>query len=250
MRFALASWGSRGEIEPCAAVGRELLRRGHDVRIAVPPDFVKFADSAGLSAVSYGPELRGFMDAYRSFWTYFLRTPWKIKSLKKMWREISGPLDAWGEMSKTLVSLAEGADLLLTSNIGFEILAANVAERHDIPLVTLHWFPMRPNGQLLPFLPGSIGRAAMTLYDVLSRGGAAQKLEQAQRRELGLPKETGPWPQRVAKRAALEIQAYDEACFPGLAAEWAKWEGQRPFVGALTLELPTDADDEVGSWIA
>ena len=39
-------------------------------------------------------------------------------------------------------------------------------------------------------------------------------------------------------------------CFPGLAAEWAKWDGQRPFVGALTMELPTDADDEVASWIA
>ena len=38
--------------------------------------------------------------------------------------------------------------------------------------------------------------------------------------------------------------------FPGLAAEWAKWDGRRPFVGALTLELPTDADEEVASWIA
>jgi UDP:flavonoid glycosyltransferase YjiC (YdhE family) len=49
------------------------------------------------------------------------------------------------------------------------------------------------------------------------------------------------------ERGSLEIQAYDAACFPGLAAEW---NGQRPFVGALTMELPTDADDEVASWIA
>ena len=39
-------------------------------------------------------------------------------------------------------------------------------------------------------------------------------------------------------------------CFPGLAAEWAKWNGQRPFVGALAMESPTDADEEVASWIA
>ena len=39
-------------------------------------------------------------------------------------------------------------------------------------------------------------------------------------------------------------------CYPGLATEWAKWNGQRPFVGALSLELPTDTDDEVASWIA
>ncbi len=39
-------------------------------------------------------------------------------------------------------------------------------------------------------------------------------------------------------------------CFPGLATEWASWKDQRPFVGTLTLELPTDADEEVASWIA
>ncbi len=36
----------------------------------------------------------------------------------------------------------------------------------------------------------------------------------------------------------------------GLAAEWAKWNGRRPFIGALTLELPADDDEEVASWIA
>jgi UDP:flavonoid glycosyltransferase YjiC (YdhE family) len=77
-----------------------------------------------------------------------------------------------------------------------------------------------------------------------------KKAEDAQRRELGLPKATAPAPRRIAERGSLEIQAYDEVCFPGLAAEWAKWHGQRPFVGTLTLESPTDADDDVASWIA
>ena len=77
-----------------------------------------------------------------------------------------------------------------------------------------------------------------------------KKVEDAQRRELGLPKATGPSSRRIAERGSLEIQAYDEVCFPGLAAEWAKWNGRRPFVGALTMELPTDADEEVASWIA
>ena len=109
---------------------------------------------------------------------------------------------------------------------------------------------LRANGQLLPFLPSPLCRSAMMAYEWLSRGGAAKKFEEAQRRELGLPEATGPWPQRIAERGSLEIQAYDEVCFPGLAAEWAKWDGRRPFVGALALELPTDADDEVASWIA
>lgn len=60
MKFVLASWGSRGEVEPCAAVGRELLRRGHQVRIAVPPDLVGFAELAGLKVAAFGPELQAF----------------------------------------------------------------------------------------------------------------------------------------------------------------------------------------------
>ena len=59
-----------------------------------------------------------------------------------------------------------------------------------------------------------------------------------------------PASRRIAERGSLEIQAYDEVCFPGLAAEWAKWDHQRPFVGTLTMESPTDADEEVESWIA
>jgi UDP:flavonoid glycosyltransferase YjiC (YdhE family) len=89
----------------------------------------------------------------------------------------------------------------------------------------------------------------MTVFEWLAWRGA-KKLEDAQRRDLGLPKAKSPSSRRITQRGSLEIQAYDEACFPGLAAEWAKWNGQRPFVGTLTLELPTDADEEVASWIA
>ena len=63
-------------------------------------------------------------------------------------------------------------------------------------------------------------------------------------------RQQAPAPRRITERGSLEIQAYDEVCFPGLAAEWAKLDGQRPFVGTLTMELATDADDEVASWIA
>jgi UDP:flavonoid glycosyltransferase YjiC (YdhE family) len=251
MKFVLASWGSRGEVEPCAAVGRELVRRGHDVRMAVPPDMVGYASAAVPDTVGFGADLQAMMDAYRDFWTGFFRTPWRIREMNILLNEMWQPLNnSWGQMSRTLTSLTEEADLLLTSNVGFEVQAANVAEFRHIPLATLHWFPMRPNGQLAPFMPAPVVRSAMATYDWLSRGGWARKVEAVQRRELGLPKAKGPWPQRVVNRNPLELQAYDEVCFPGLAAEWSKWKSQRPFVGALTLELETDADAEVASWIS
>ena len=249
MKIVLANWGSRGEIEPCAALGLELLRRGHDVRLAVPPDLVSFPELVGLAAVAYGSDLNAILNPYRDFWVHFFAKPWKVQELGKIWREVSEPLTQCRQgVNKTLTSLADGADLLVTG-MNYEDAAANVAESRDIPLATLHYFPMRANGQLLSFLPATLGRLAMRVFWWWCWRGP-KKVEDAERRELGLPKATGPWTRRIAERGSLEIQAYDAVCFPGLAAEWAEWDGQRPFVGTLTLELPTDTDDEVLSWIA
>jgi UDP:flavonoid glycosyltransferase YjiC (YdhE family) len=249
MKFVLASYGGRGDIEPAVVVGRELQRRGHDVLMAVPPNLIGFTEAAGLQAVAYGLDSRPILDAQRNYWTHYFSTPWKFKELNRMGRE-SGEfaVECWGEMTSTLASAAAGADLLVTGLI-FEQPAVNVAEYHDIPLATLHYFPVRAHGRLLSFVPAPVSRLGLMVNDWLIWWGT-RKSEDAQRRELGLPPATGPASARVAKRGSLEIQAYDEVCFSGLAAEWAKWGGQRPFVGALALGLHTDADEEVLSWIA
>jgi UDP:flavonoid glycosyltransferase YjiC (YdhE family) len=245
MTFALACYGTRGDVEPSVAVGCELQRRGHDVRIAVPPDLVGFAEAAGLDTVAYGPELQEFLneDFLRTFWTRIVRNP--VGTLRELWAPIAR---CWEETSTTLRSLADGADLLSTG-LNFEQPAANVAEYYDIPLVALHHFPMRPNGQLVPTLPSPVVRSAGTVSEWLF-WRSTKDVEDAQRRGLGLPAASGPSPRRIAERRSLEIQAYDEICVPGLAAEWEKWDGLRPFIGALTMELATDADEEVMSWIA
>jgi UDP:flavonoid glycosyltransferase YjiC (YdhE family) len=249
MKFVLASYGTRGDIEPSVAIGCELQRRGHDVQMAVPPDLVAFVEAAGLAAVAYGLETKAWLDAYREFWTTVFKNVWRIQELRRLWPELWQPLSqCWQEINSTLTSLADGADLLFTG-LSFEQPAANVAESFDLPLATLHYLPVRANSHVLPFPPGLLGRAAMSAYDWVG-WWMDRKLEDAQRRELGLPKSTTPASKRIAERGSLEIQAYDDACFPGLAAEWARRKGQRPFVGALTMELSTPFDEQVASWIA
>ncbi|MCV7377228.1 glycosyl transferase family 1 [Mycobacterium alsense] len=249
MKFVLAFYGTRGDVEPGVAVGRELLRRGHDVRMAVPPDLVGFAEAAGLAAVDYGPDVQAWLESTRNFWAFFFRNFWRVRAVLAFLRESRAPgTRCWGEMSTMLTSLTDGADLLVTG-MSYQELAANVSEYRGIPLATVLWFPIRVNGRLLPTLPPPMIRSAMRVYErVVWRG--VRKVESAQRRELGLPEATCPAPRRIAQRRSLEIQAYDEVCFPGLATEWARWDGQRPFVGTLTMESPTDADEEVASWIA
>lgn len=245
MKFALAAFGTRGDIEPSLAIGRELLRRGHEVRMAVPPNLVGLAEAAGLEAISYGPEMRDFWndEFIRNFWSSFFRGP--IKLVREAWEPV---IRNWPQMSAALVSAAAGADLLFTGQL-YQDLAINVADYYAIPMATLHYFPMRPNGQLFPSVPAPVLRSAMASYDWMC-WRMNKRAEDTQRRELGLATATVASPRRIAERGTLEIQAYDEVCFPGLAAEWAKWNGCRPFVGALSMELTTDSDDEVLSWIA
>jgi UDP:flavonoid glycosyltransferase YjiC (YdhE family) len=249
MKFVLANYGTRGDIEPSVAVGRELLRRGHDVQMAVSPDLVGFAETAGLSAVGYGLNTQEWLDTYRDFWAAAFHNYWKVPDLIRMWRELRDSVfQSWVQMSATLTPLADGADVLFTGE-SFMETAANVAEYYDMPLATLHYVPIRANGQLVPLVPSPLVRSAMNVSNWLT-WRMTKHLEDAQRHALGLPKATRPASRRIADRGSLEIQAYDKACFPGLEAEWAKWNGKRPFVGALTMELMTDADEEVASWIA
>ncbi|OBK45112.1 glycosyltransferase [Mycobacterium sp. 1081908.1] len=238
MKFVLACWGSRGDIEPVAVVGRELARRGHEVCMAVPPDQIAFVEKLGLSAVAYGVDWSESMKPLRSFMSLFFREPWRIRGLIKFWRDRWDVFTTcWADMSRTLVAAAEGADLLLTGQ-SWEEQASSVAEYYNIPLATLHYNPIRATAARQV-------RAYEWGYWLLSK-----RVEGAQRRELGLPKATKPAPQRIVERGSLELQAYDAALFPWLPAQWAEYTKERPNVGTLTLEWQTDADDEIAAWIA
>lgn len=248
-KFVLAGYGTRGDVEPCVVIGLELVRRGHEVRLAVPPDLVGFVESSGLDVVGYGVGTSAPLEASRNFFALFFRSPWRIQDLIQLWREVWIPVsESWEAMNATLVPLAEGADVLLTAQT-YQEPPANIAEYYDIPLATLHYFPLRPNAQIVSSVPAWLVRFVMKANDWLY-WRATKRIEDAQRQYLGLAKATKPAPQRIAERNSLEIQGYDEECFPGLAREWAAWEGRRPFVGTLTLEMPTTDDDAVAAWVA
>lgn len=243
--FALAVHGTRGDVEPCAAVGLELRRRGHEVRMAVPPDLVPFVEGAGLSpAVGYGVDSQQQVDSdvFQNWWK--ARNP--LTALQRL-RDYA--TDGWDQMSSALTSLSEGSDLILTGTT-YQEVAANVAEYRHLPLATLHYFPARPNavvGELLPVpLPAPVVRAGMVVGE-WAYWRLLKQAEDRQRRQLGLPPATTRSMRRIVEHGTLEIQAYDEALFPGLAAEWGY---QRPFVGSITMELSTDTDDDVSRWIA
>lgn len=223
MRVVLAAYGSRGDVEPSAAIGVELQHRGHDVVMAVPPNMVGFVASVGLAASGYGPDsreqLNSASDLARDLATKS-RNPFSM--LPDLVEHVSQVQLA---KSAALTTLTDRADLLV-AGFNEQRLAANVAECQGIPLAAVHPFPAR----------------------IWASGGAAPLItkaaEDVQRSVLGLPEAAEPTP------PSLEIQAYDELCLPKPATQWVQPDARRPFVGALTLQLPTAADDAVQSWMA
>ena len=163
MKFVLASYGSRGDVEPCAAVGRELLRRGHEVRMAVPPDLVGFVESAGLAAVAYGP------DTQRR-WTRTATSDGFIPQLLEDPRSDQVVARILGARYPVLGGDEHDADVAG----GRRRPATHRPEFRGAPLptsrsiTTFRWprcitSRLRANGQLLPFLPAPLIRSAMTV---------------------------------------------------------------------------------------
>jgi vancomycin aglycone glucosyltransferase len=217
MKVVVAAYGSRGDVEPAIAVGAELLRRGHEVRMAVtvPAEMRGYVTSAGLVCVPYGRDWQELLSD--EDFTRMLQNPMSTvpQAVEYVARVVA-------EKHTTLVSLTGDADLLV-AGMTEQVPAANVAEYQHIPLAALHFFPSQ----------------------ILQAGsGVTTQTDRAQRRALGLPAQ----PELAAR--PLEVQAYEALCVPALAAEWAAEGDRRPFVGALTLQLPAEADDEVLSWIA
>lgn len=245
MKFVLAVHGTRGDVEPCAAVGMELQRRGHDVRMAVPPNLIGFVESGGLSGVAYGPDSGVQINQVAAFIRNLTRAQNPL-NLARAGKELF--VEGWAEMGATLNELADGADLLMTGQT-YHGVVANVAEHHNIPMAALHHFPVRVNGQVaIPSVPTprpvmrTVTKASWRLYSYVTSDA-----DRTQRRELGLPTVSTVAAERIVDRGGPEIQAYDSVLFPGLTEEW---NGQRPFVGALSMQLHTEPDDELQSWIA
>jgi UDP:flavonoid glycosyltransferase YjiC (YdhE family) len=242
MRFTIAAHGTRGDVEPAAAIARELWRRGHEVTMAVPPNLIEFAMYAGpFSVVAYGPDSQRQLESpvFRDW--YKLRNPFTVFNQV---REFA--TEGWAEMSRTLATHARGADLILGATT-YQELASNVSEALGIPFAALHYFPLRANNHLLPI---RLPKHLVTLLWATVEWAHWQLLKpvyDAQRRGLGLPESKIRAARRIVEQGTLEIQAYDRLFFPRLEKEWGP---KRPLVGGMTLELTTTTDESVMSWIA
>ena len=123
MTVVISALGTRGDVAPMLALGRELASRGHDIVVSAPPGFE--ADAA-LAGVRYEPT---GLDPSASLQSW--GAPGEKISAMEMNRRLKAHREAEAAAQfDALVPLAEGASLVLGA--GLPLAARSVAEANGV----------------------------------------------------------------------------------------------------------------------
>ena len=148
------------------------------------------------------------------------------------------------------------ADLIVTGSLS-EHRAACVAESRGIPLVCLHYAPMRPTGAYPNMFisterfPQRRNLATHSLFQRMYWRSMAPDINKF-RAELGLAPASAPTATRLAAAGTLELQAYSSVLVPDLI----DYPANRPIIGFLApqRDLPQrlgelHVDPDLDAWL-
>jgi sterol 3beta-glucosyltransferase len=153
MRIAMIALGSRGDVQPYAALSQGLQRAGHQVKFLSHENFADFAIAHGLNFVPmYGnvqeivesPEMRRLLEKGN----FLAITRYTAKESKRA-------TIAWAE---TGLAVCQDVDLII-AGVGGGTLAMALSEKFGIPYLPAYVFPFTPTREFPGVLfPASIGR--------------------------------------------------------------------------------------------
>lgn len=211
--------GSRGDVQPCLALGGGLAGQGHAVRVIASPRYQELIAEAGLDfhALSHdpaeivaSPEGQGLLAAGRNP-VGFIRG----------FQRILGPLLA--RMLTEVQAGVEGADLVLAPSFSF--LGLHLSQYLDVPHAVVHFQPSQPTGAFPhPLAPGArfLGRlgnrCSFEAVDLASWTVSRRTVNAWRRENLGLPpmRPLAPFPE---VRRAPVLCAFSSAVVPR-PADW------------------------------
>ncbi|MBN2047451.1 MAG: glycosyltransferase family 1 protein [Anaerolineaceae bacterium] len=138
MKITIFAAGSRGDIQPCVALGKGLRQAGYDVRLAAPADFSAFVSGHGLDFYPLRGDVQAIMasDTGRKFMESGGGNP--LKSISAV-RELIAPVVM--EMAMDVLAACEDADALVCLGV-FSAFGQAVAELLCIPQINVEPTPL------------------------------------------------------------------------------------------------------------
>src|SRR5512143_4024662 len=149
MRVLLSTIGSRGDVQPLAALALQLRALDQEVRLCVPPDFREWIEGLGIPVAPIGPEVRNCAVGSRP------ATP-APPSPEQRRQMMEGTVATQFE---TIAAAAQGCDIIVGAT-ALQIAAPSVAERMGIPYVFAAYCPaVLPSPHHAPPVLGMLGDA-------------------------------------------------------------------------------------------
>lgn len=140
MRITIFAAGSRGDVQPCAVLGRGLLRAGFDVVLAAPENFADFVKGYGLRFHPLRGDVQQIM-ASETGQDFMEKSSGNlIKSIRSM-RAMLEPVAL--QMAADAFEACRGAEALISLAV-FATLAQSIAEVREIPLILVEPTPVLP----------------------------------------------------------------------------------------------------------
>lgn len=211
--------GSRGDVQPCLALGRALTGRGYAVRVVASPRYHDLITEAGLDfhALSHDPaEIVASPEGQALLAGG--RTP---IGFVRGFQRVLGPLLA--RMLTEVQAGAEQADLVVAPSFGF--LGLHLSEYLRVPHAVVHFQPSQPTGAFPhPLAPGArfLGppgnRLSFQAVDLASWTVSRRIVNTWRREHLGLPPMSPLAPFSRVRRAPV-LCAFSPAVVPR-PADW------------------------------
>ncbi|KDN17367.1 glycosyltransferase [Amycolatopsis rifamycinica] len=201
--------GSRGDVQPCVALGCGLAAGGDRVRILAAPGFRVLVESHGLGFASLSADPAAVLgSAAGRAWTGGRRRAF-LSGLRAVLRPVLDRLLA------DVHAGATGADLVLAPTLGF--LGAHLGAHLGVPDVELHYQPSVPTRSFAhPLLPGAArlgpwGRhLSFAAVDALAWQVLRPEIDRWRVGTLGLP----PAGRRGPRRRSTVLCGFSDAVVP------------------------------------
>ncbi|MFI6514346.1 glycosyltransferase [Spirillospora sp. NPDC050679] len=228
--------GSRGDIQPCVALGRALRERGDHVRLVASARYAPLAHRAGLELAPLTADPTEILDSPEG--QELLAGGRNPVRFLGGFRRILGPLAE--RLLAECLDACKGADLLLGPTLG--LLPGHIGEHLGVPWALVHFQPSQPTGAFPhPFVPqaGALGpwanRASFAAVEQLAWQLSRPFINPWRRDVLGLPPLPLRGPMRQVQRAGRPVLA----CFsPAVVPRPADWPGNVHLTGYWFLEEP------------
>lgn len=165
MRITIFAIGTQGDIRPFTALGRGLMRAGHQVRLATSANFQALVTGAGLEFAPLTADYEKLMLSDPEMINNGMNV---VKVARIMRGHLSEMASHWAAEGR---AAAAGAELLIGAGPA-TILVASLSDALDIPCVQAQLQPMTPCSDIPPMMlppprfriPGPVNRG---LYHAL-----------------------------------------------------------------------------------